>query len=81
MMNSAAVHVEDETDEAIQWIARFRSHDVSDLDRARFVEWIADATKRAAFDDMLALWEQLPALLDSFPPFDVSGALATNKRP
>ena len=80
MMNSAAARVEDETDEAIQWIARLRSHDVSDLDRARFIEWIADDASRAAFDEMLALWELLPACLDPFAAFDVSGAYIANKK-
>lgn len=65
MMISAAVRVEDDSDEAIQWIARLRSHDVSNQDRAAFVEWMADPNHRAAFDELLALWEQLPQCLDS----------------
>jgi ferric-dicitrate binding protein FerR (iron transport regulator) len=64
-MMSAVVHIEDETEEAIQWIARLRSHDVTDLDRARFIEWIADEKRRAAFDDVMVLWERLRVCLDA----------------
>jgi ferric-dicitrate binding protein FerR (iron transport regulator) len=67
MMISAAVCVEDDSDEAIQWIARLRSHDVSNQDRAAFIEWMADPNHRAAFDELLALWERLPECLDSIP--------------
>jgi ferric-dicitrate binding protein FerR (iron transport regulator) len=66
-MISAAARVEDISDEAIQWIARLRSHDVSNQDRAAFIEWMADPDHRAAFDELLALWERLPQCLDSIP--------------
>lgn len=66
-MNSAAVRIDDESDEAIQWIARLRSHDVSDRDRAAFIEWMADPSHRAVFDELLALWERLPRCLGSIP--------------
>jgi len=49
----------DEADEAINWIARLRAHDVSDIDRVRFTEWIADDRHRREFDALLDLWEQL----------------------
>jgi ferric-dicitrate binding protein FerR (iron transport regulator) len=67
MMMSAAVRVEDDSDEAIQWIARLRSHDVSNQDRAAFIEWMADPNHRRAFDELLAMWERLPEYLDSMP--------------
>jgi transmembrane sensor len=66
-MISAATCIENDSDEAIQWIARLRSHDVSNQDRATFTEWMADPNHRAAFDELLALWEQLPRCLDSMP--------------
>jgi ferric-dicitrate binding protein FerR (iron transport regulator) len=54
----SATELEDR-DEAIQWIARLRAHDVSPADRARFVEWIADDGNRREFDALLRVWEQL----------------------
>jgi len=59
MTNSAAARLEDDSDEAIQWIARLRSHDVSDQDRARFTLWIADTAHLTAFDEVLAFWERM----------------------
>ena len=49
----------DDRDEAIQWIARLRAHDVSPIDRARFIEWLADEEHRREFDALLRVWEQL----------------------
>jgi len=49
----------DTVDEAIQWIARLRAHDVSDSDRINFVEWLAVERHRREFDVLLELWEQL----------------------
>jgi ferric-dicitrate binding protein FerR (iron transport regulator) len=54
----SATELEDR-DEAIRWIARLRAHDVSSNDRARFIEWIADARNRREFDALLRIWEQL----------------------
>jgi transmembrane sensor len=59
MTNSALQPTQDQTDEATEWFARLRAHDLSDCDRARFVEWFADARNRTAFDDVLLLWERL----------------------
>ncbi len=59
MTNSAAQRKQDHTDEAPEWIARLRAHDLTDLDRVRFVEWFADEANRDAFDQVLALWERL----------------------
>jgi len=52
----------DERDEAIQWIARLRAHDVTAEDRARFIEWIAEADHRREFDALLRIWERLAAI-------------------
>jgi len=52
---AGAMHV----NEAIQWIARLRAHDVSDAERAEFIEWIADGHNRREFDNLLDLWESL----------------------
>lgn len=59
MKNSAAQRKQDQSDEAPEWIARLRAHDVTDRDRVRFVEWFADEANRQAFDEVLALWERL----------------------
>ena len=59
MTNSAVQRKQDQTDEATEWFARLRAHDVTDRDRVRFVEWFADARNRAAFDEVLSLWERL----------------------
>jgi transmembrane sensor len=66
-MNSAAARFEDDRDDAIQWIVRLRSHDVSDRDRAQFVQWMADPAHVAAFDDLLALWDQLACVSELNP--------------
>ena len=47
-------------DQAAAWIARLRADDVSAEDRAQFACWLSeDAGNAAAFDRMLALWEDL----------------------
>lgn len=67
MTNSAAQRRQDQTDEAPDWIARLRAHDVSDLDRVRFVEWFADDENRAAFDEVMVLWERLQNIVGQEP--------------
>ncbi len=59
MTNSAAQRKQHHTDEAPEWIARLRAHDVTDLDRVRFVQWFAEEANREAFDQVLAVWERL----------------------
>jgi ferric-dicitrate binding protein FerR (iron transport regulator) len=59
MTKSAVQRKQDQTDEATEWLARLRAHDVGERDRVRFVEWFADARNRAAFDEVLSLWERL----------------------
>lgn len=59
MTNSALQRTQHQTDEATEWLARLRAHDVRERDRVRFVEWFADARNRAAFDEVLLLWERL----------------------
>jgi ferric-dicitrate binding protein FerR (iron transport regulator) len=67
MTISNSARVENDDDEAVNWIARLRAQDVTDLDRARFIEWIADAANRDAFDRLLYLWEGLPEILRRIP--------------
>jgi ferric-dicitrate binding protein FerR (iron transport regulator) len=67
MTNSAVQRRQDQTDEAPEWIARLRAHDVSDLDRVRFVEWFAEEANRAAFDEVLDLWERLQRVVRQEP--------------
>ena len=59
MTNSAVQRKQDQSDEATEWFARLRAHDVTDRDRVRFVEWFAQPENRAAFDDVLSLWDRL----------------------
>jgi len=59
MTNSALQRRQDQTDEAVEWFARLRAHDVSERDRVQFVEWFADAGNRRAFDDVILLWDRL----------------------
>ena len=59
MTNSAVRRAQSQTDEATEWFARLRAHDVTDRDRGRFVEWFANAANRAAFDEVSSLWERL----------------------
>jgi len=49
----------DDRDEAIQWVARLRAHDVSAIDRVRFIEWLTIEEHRREFDALLCVWEQL----------------------
>ncbi len=59
MTNSALQRTQEQTNEATEWFARLRAHDVSERDRVRFVEWFADARNRTAFDEVLSLWARL----------------------
>jgi ferric-dicitrate binding protein FerR (iron transport regulator) len=59
MTNSAVQREQSQTAEATEWFARLRAHDLTDRDRIRFVEWFASTTNRAAFDEVLSLWERL----------------------
>jgi ferric-dicitrate binding protein FerR (iron transport regulator) len=54
----------DDRDEAIQWIVRLRAHDVSQIDRARFIEWLADEQHRREFDALLRVWEKLGCIAE-----------------
>ena len=59
MTDSAVQRKQDQSDEATEWLARLRAHDVTDRDRVRFVKWFANAENRAAFDEVLSLWDRL----------------------
>jgi len=62
-------------DAAIAWIARLRSHDVTQEDRRRFAVWLAEQpAHRRAFDRMTELWERL-AIVDS-----IDGGAAVARR-
>ncbi len=80
MTISNSGRTENDTDEAIKWISRLRSHDVTDLDRVRFIEWIAEATNRDAFDRMLHLWERLPEYLRPIPDDELGTPPPPTKR-
>jgi ferric-dicitrate binding protein FerR (iron transport regulator) len=62
-MMHLATNLEDR-DEATQWIARLRAHDVSPTDRARFIEWLAEEEHRREFDALLCVWEQLGCIAE-----------------
>jgi ferric-dicitrate binding protein FerR (iron transport regulator) len=59
MTNSAVQRKQDQSDEATEWFARLRAHDVTDRDRVRFVKWFEQAENRAAFDEVMSLWDRL----------------------
>ncbi len=47
-------------DAALGWIARLHSDQASEEDRQAFALWLgANPTRRRAFDNMLALWDDL----------------------
>ncbi len=48
-----------DADGAIRWIARLRSHNVSDAQRICFTEWLGeDIAHRLAFDEVMRVWER-----------------------
>ena len=49
-------------DDALGWIARFRSETASEDDRRRFALWLVDDGHRAAMDQMLELWDDTAVL-------------------
>jgi ferric-dicitrate binding protein FerR (iron transport regulator) len=59
MANSVVQRSRTHIDTATEWFARLRASDVTGRDRVRFVEWFADMENRAAFDEVLSLWERL----------------------
>jgi transmembrane sensor len=65
------------SDEAIEWLARLRATDVSNAEQGDFAQWLAThPLHKIAFDDALALWEELGTL-----PADVmDGQSASGER-
>jgi transmembrane sensor len=47
-------------DQAIEWLARLRATDVTDVEKADFAQWLAsDVYHKIAFDEALDLWEHV----------------------
>ena len=59
MTNSAVQRKQDQSDEATEWFARLRAHDVTDRDRVQFVKWFEQPENRVAFNEVLSLWDRL----------------------
>ncbi|MEP6389605.1 MAG: FecR domain-containing protein [Halioglobus sp.] len=57
-------------DDALGWIARFRSDSASEDDRNAFALWLTQDEHRVAMDQMLDLWEDTSVL--SVMPFDTT---------
>lgn len=59
-MQSATSHDDRyDVDDATQWVARLRAHDLKPIERAAFIEWFADHEHRREFDELLRVWERL----------------------
>ncbi|MGH1471788.1 MAG: FecR family protein [Cellvibrionaceae bacterium] len=74
-------------DEAIAWISRLRSDQVSDADQADFALWLdASPEHQLAFDEAMLLWESMGVASSSMSipttnsPEDISAYLSKNPR-
>lgn len=76
-MNTQATSTyEQDCDQALGWITRFRAEDISDEDRQNFALWLSGApARRRAMDEMLDLWDDLGAVeVLPFPATDTRTA-------
>ena len=61
-------------DRAIEWFARLRADDVTEMERSTFFEWLREAREhQRAFVEILRLWEDMSVVkemdFDELRPF------------
>jgi transmembrane sensor len=61
-MDNTLTQFEKNCDDALAWIARFRSTAATEDDRVDFALWLAEDGHRAAMDQMLELWDDTAVL-------------------
>lgn len=66
---------EESLDQAIAWIARLRSDQVTESDQADFALWLSESEQhQAAFDEAMVLWESTGVVSSTMPDDNVQKA-------